>query len=96
MDISASSLDISSSSMYINSNRLYLTPGTLIVNTGSGTGVGVTATYQLLTNDTRVNPAPVLFGTAFPTLTKHYINATFYQGIFVRTSSGSEEQDSNN
>lgn len=93
--IGGSSMDISASTMSITSNRLYLTPGTLIVNTGRGTGVGVTATYQLLTNDTRVNPAPVVLAVAFPTLTKHYINATFYQGIFVQTSSGSEEQDSN-
>ena len=94
--VGGSTLSINASSMYIDSNRLYLTPGTLIVNTGSGTGVGVTATYQLLTNDTVVNPAPVVLAVAFPTLTKHYINATFYQGIFVRTSSGSEEQDSQN
>ena len=86
MDISASSLDISSSTMSITSSSLYLRPGTLYARTNSGSGYApaISATYKVLSLDTHANPGV----PGFPTLTKHYYNMVFYNGILVNTSSG--------
>lgn len=91
MDISASSLDISSSTMEITSNVLYLRPGTLYARTNSGSGYApaISATYQVLSLNTHANPGV----PGFPTLTKHYYNMVFYNGILVNTSSGEETDE---
>lgn len=91
MDISASSLDISSSSMSITSSVLYLRPGTLYARTDSGSGYApaISATYQVLSLNTHANPGV----PGFPTLTKHYYNMVFYNGILVNTSSGEETDE---
>lgn len=91
MDISASSLDISSSSMSITSSVLYLRPGTLYarIDSGSGYAPAISATYQVLSLNTHANPGV----PGFPTLTKHYYNMVFYNGILVNTSSGEETDE---
>lgn len=91
MDISASSLDISSSTMEITSNVLYLRPGTLYARTNSGSGYApaISATYQVLSLNTHANAGV----PGFPTLTKHYYNMVFYNGILVNTSSGEETDE---
>lgn len=91
MDISASSLDIRSSSMSITSSVLYLRPGTLYARTNSGSGYAqaISATYQVLSLNTHANPGV----PGFPTLTKHYYNMVFYNGILVNTSSGEETDE---
>lgn len=91
MDIVSSYLDISSSTMEITSNVLYLRPGTLYARTNSGSGYApaISATYQVLSLKTHANPGV----PGFPTLTKHYYNMTFYNGILVSTSSGEETDE---
>lgn len=91
MDISASSLDIRSSSMSITSSVLYLRPGTLYARTNSGSGYApaISATYQVLSLNTHANPGV----PGLPTLTKHYYNMVFYNGILVNTSSGEETDE---